>query len=184
MSTGKIEVWISVEGDPCRISEIGVDYPHPWVVAVWDCCGRVLKWCGRDYFNLLTSCGHLDIEVPPGCYVLRAAEAMGLSSNGVYGNYWTDHAVVTVGCGEEACVRLVAPSAHNCGWGWTHVLGGLRALGVVPAELVDEAIRANRAVVERLPRSDFEYATEEAMLQLVREAEKGKGQPTDPGKAG
>jgi hypothetical protein len=172
MSTGKIDVWITTEGDPCHVRELGVDYPEPWVVAIWDCCGRVLTWCGRRYFGLQTKCGHLEIEVPPGCYVLRAAEAMWWDTNGVRGNYWTDHAVVQVSCGQEVCVTLVAPSTHNCGWGWLHVLEGLRGVQAVPGDLLDAAIRANRAVVERLPRSDFEYATEESMLQLVREAEK------------
>jgi hypothetical protein len=180
MSTGKIDVWITMEGDPCHIKELGADYPYPWVVAVWDCCGRILKWCGREYFNLRTECGHIEIIVPPGCYVLRAAEAMGANNNGVWGNYWTDHAVVTVGCGQEVCVTLVAPSAHNCGWGWLHVLEGLRAVQAVQGDLIDNAIKANRAVVERLPRSGWDYATEESMLQLIREAEKVK--PNQPPK--
>lgn len=43
--------------------------------------------------------GHIEVRVPPGCYIVTAGV--------VYGNVYTDKAMVLVRCGEEACVNLV-----------------------------------------------------------------------------
>jgi hypothetical protein len=49
---------------------------------------------------------HLEVEVPPGCYIVRAWVCSG--------NLWTDRAMVIVGCGEDACVNLIVPPKENC----------------------------------------------------------------------
>lgn len=49
---------------------------------------------------------HIEVEVPPGCYIVRAWVCSG--------NLWTDRAMVIVGCGEEACVNLIVPPKENC----------------------------------------------------------------------
>jgi len=122
MGVARLNIWITGEGDPCGVSTKPPDPgdPQQWVVAVWECSGRLLNWpCGEgEYFNLPTRCGHLEIEVPPGCYVVRAADSMWMTEAGVAGNHWTDHGVVTACCDETACVTLFAPSAHHCGLGW------------------------------------------------------------------
>jgi|ERR1700681_313578 len=173
MSLGKIDIWVTTAGEPCHISELGVDYPHPWVIAIWDCCGRLLNWCGTEYVGLPTKCGHLEVEVPPGCYVIRGAEAMGKRRGEVWGNYWTDHAVVQVCCGEESCVTLVAPSVHQCGWGWLFAIEKLAATGQIDKQLADQAIRSGRALLDKLPQSDFEKATEKTLYRLSEAAEGG-----------
>ena len=176
MSTGKIEIWITLEGDPCRINEQPPHVAGPWLVAVWDCSGRILEWCGRRFFALPADCGHLEIEVPPGRYILRAAEGMWWAPR-IPGNHWTDHGVVTVGCGQTVCVTLFAPSAHGCGFGWIHVLEGLRASQMIPGDLAEDAIKANRAVIERVARSNFDIATQDTLVQLLRKAEEIKAGP-------
>ena len=105
MSTGKIEVWITGVGrNACQVS-----WELPWYVNVRDCCGEPLLWCDRQYQCIAACCGHVDIEVPPGCYVLRAGAFSG-GEKPCTGQLidLTGSAVVTVGCGQEACVTLVS----------------------------------------------------------------------------
>jgi len=49
---------------------------------------------------------HLEVQVPPGCYIVRAWVC--------YGNLWTDRAMAVVGCGDEGCVNLIVPEKENC----------------------------------------------------------------------
>lgn len=49
---------------------------------------------------------HIEVEVPPGCYIVRAWVC--------WGNLWTDRMMVIVRCGEEACVNLIVPRKNNC----------------------------------------------------------------------
>ena len=49
---------------------------------------------------------HIELEVPPGCYIVRAWVC--------WGNLWTDRAMVIVGCGQDACVNLIVPQKVNC----------------------------------------------------------------------
>jgi hypothetical protein len=120
MSTAKVDVWITATGDACRIAT------QEHFVYVLHCNGDVLTWCGKTYSGMLTSCGHLEIEIPPGCYIIGAVESTG----GVtpLGNGLTHIAVVRANCGDEKCVTLFSSSLHLCGT-WlgaainTYVLG-------------------------------------------------------------
>ena len=177
MGLAKLQIWITSEGDPCNISERDEHDNLPWRVAIMHCDGRVLRWCGRDYFNLLARCGHLEVEVPPGCYVIRAADGMALTpTGGVTGNHWSDHAVVTACCDESTCVTLFAPSAHTCGHGFLQVLDRLIAHDRVPREAGEEARRALTAIIERLPRANFDYAALPLMDELLKAAEQPVGE--------
>ncbi|HIH36309.1 MAG TPA: hypothetical protein HA232_00150 [Methanocellales archaeon] len=50
-----------------------------------------------------------ELNVPPGCYILRAHGCiMG------QGNYESDRCMVIVRCGEEICVNLVVPTFAHC----------------------------------------------------------------------
>ncbi|UCC99492.1 MAG: hypothetical protein JSW66_06330 [Phycisphaerales bacterium] len=49
---------------------------------------------------------HIEVNVPPGCYIVRAWVC--------WGNLWTDRAMVIVSCGGEACVNLIVPRKVNC----------------------------------------------------------------------
>ena len=56
-----------------------------------------------DYASVIK---HLEVAVPPGCYIVRAWVC--------YGNLWTDRAMAIVNCGDDACVNLIVPKADNC----------------------------------------------------------------------
>ena len=49
---------------------------------------------------------HLEVDIPPGSYVIRAWVC--------YGNLWTERVMVIVNCGGEACVNLLVPKAEHC----------------------------------------------------------------------
>ncbi len=170
MGMGRINVWITGEGDPCGVSEHPFDNPTPWQVAVWECSGRLLQWCGRTYFGIPARCGHAEIEVPPGRYIVRAAIAM---REGFLGNDWTDHGIVTVGCDESACLTLYAPSAHTCGLGYIRVIGSLMEIGAIDRGIGERAVATLREVVAQLPPTSFEEASEKTMAELVDAAKRG-----------
>jgi hypothetical protein len=66
MSTSKLNVWVSELDEPCRISN------RTWYVTIYTCDGKPLEWCGKRYVVLPARCGHLEVEVPPGCYTISA----------------------------------------------------------------------------------------------------------------
>ena len=190
MGTARINIWITGEGDPCGVSTKPADPgdPQQWGVALWECNGSLLHWdCaeevpGGDYFNLPTRCGHLELEVPPGRYVIRAADSQWMTKSGVAGNHWTDHGVVTVGCDDTACVTLYAPSAHNCGLGWERVLRTLVGREIIPEELARPVLDAMAEIVRLLPATQYERRAEPGELQLVEEALARGAQPNKGGR--
>lgn len=144
-------------------------------MTVWDCCGRILEWSGHSPYSMIPAPdGHVDIDVPPGKYIIRAGQDVYFCCTDLWGNDWTDHGVVTVGCGDTKCVTLYSPSVSHCGWGWLEAVKVLDRARLIPRELAQNAIRAGDALLEHLPGSNFEKATREAMLQLLKGAEKVK----------
>jgi hypothetical protein len=173
MGMSTLQIWITSEGSPCTISERDDHDNTPWQVAVMHCDGRVLTWCGRRYVGLVAPCGHLEIKVPPGCYIIRAGEGMGVDKKGgLTGNHLSDHAVVTACCDESICVMLFAPTLHNCVFGVNAAIDRAVAANVVPAELARPALAALKALAEKLPASDFDKAALPVMNELLAGADK------------
>ena len=88
-------------------------------------------------------CGHLEVEVPPGCYYIRAVAGYNISSDGTYiGNHFTDAAIVTVCCDAHVCVTLFTPSVHHCGPLYSLALGDLAETGRAKgaARMVEKAV--------------------------------------------
>src|SRR4030066_2032834 len=110
MGIAKINIWLSGVADPCGTLK------GDEKVTVFDCKG-ILEWsCGRymlggrwvpvpggKYFNLPAKCGHLEVEVPPGCYWITAGGVYP-SPGLLHFNYATHVGIVQVGCDETACV--------------------------------------------------------------------------------
>lgn len=138
MSTAILNVWITNLGEPCTIAN-DPGLPNPWVVAISHCNGRVLNWsegryrhhredkwilipshtppggtAGWWYDRIPTRDGHVEIEVPPGCYVVRATMHSWFVNGLLYGNWATERAIVQACCGEDVCATLYAPSAIAC----------------------------------------------------------------------
>lgn len=49
---------------------------------------------------------HIEVEVPPGCYMVRAWVCSG--------NLWSDRAMAIVDCGGEECVNLIVAPREGC----------------------------------------------------------------------
>lgn len=176
MGMSTIQIWITEEGSPCTISETHDD--NPWQVAIMGCDGRVLKWCKRTYTGLVTKCGHIEVQVPPGCYVIRGGVGLGVDKKKgtLIGNHLTDHAVVTACCDERVCVTLFAPSLHSCIFGVRAAVDRAVAGNLVAAELARPALAALKALADNVPGSAFDKAALGAMDELLKTADKaGKG---------
>lgn len=133
-------------GDPCKI-----DMQHQWYVHVLHCDGTILDWCDKRYTNLKTKCGHLDIKIPPGCYMVVATWSPARDVGGPptsLGNHISHLAAVRVNCGDHACVTLFPPTFHYCGIWWLTPLRQYVEDGRINRDVGQRAIEAVEAVLE------------------------------------
>src|SRR5215207_10104171 len=149
MSTANLNVWVSALGQPCRIEQ-----QYQWYVHVLHCNGDILTWCDRRYTNLPTKCGHLQVEVPPGCYVVCATWSPGTDAQHL-GNHLTHNAIVQVRCGDHACVNLFTPTLHHCGVWFIQGLQDAARLGQIDADVARRAEDAVQAVLGAAPMDPF-----------------------------
>ena len=183
MSVGKLNIWISDVADPCGT------WKGDGRVTVFDCKG-ILEWpCGcfmapdgnwkpvpgGKYTNLPLRCGHLEVEVPPGCYWVIA----GYVSPGptwVHLNYTTHVGIVGVECGETACVKLYNPTLKLC-WDWFYI--GLRMLTlarsqpILPPDKVKRLGEMAEDLLRPVPTHPIEPVVERIFDDLYKELEKG-----------
>jgi hypothetical protein len=163
MGVGRLNIWISDVADACGTSTLSGR------ATIFDCDG-ILAWpCGRfrtsgtdwqivpqgTYRNLPFRCGHLEAEVPPGCYWVVAG-SVSPGSGFIHLNYTTHVGIVQVGCDEVGCVKLYNPSIRLC-WNW--FLVGARVLAA---------------------RGEFDRQTVERLAKTV-EGELLAGVPLAPG---
>lgn len=150
MSTAKLNVWITRRSDACHI-----DDREPYFVHITDCTGHPLVWCGKTYTFLPAKCGHLEIEIPPGCYTVFATHTnpKGGVARPPFGNLLTHVQVVRANCGDHVCVTLFAPGMWYCGtWFATAVRQYLTAFeqANVDVQLAREAMTAVEKFVAKL----------------------------------
>lgn len=91
MGMARLNVWITKPGQPCTVDS------GNWQVFVLTCDLKPLKWC-KFPPRTPAKCGHADIELPPGCYVVIAV------GDGAI----TCPAVVEACCDHHTCVKLFA----------------------------------------------------------------------------
>ncbi len=153
MSMAKLNVWITRFGDPCHI-----DDKEPYYVYITDCAGNILVWCGKKYAGLPAKCGHLEVDIPPGCYSVFASHSPQGHGIPPFGNRLTHVQVVRANCGDHVCVTLFAPSMWKCGSWFAYAvktqLAGLQA-GRVDVELANRAVAAVDAFLAKLPPDPF-----------------------------
>lgn len=89
MGMAKLNIFVSGIDDPCGLDD------RTWYVTIYDCDGNVLEWCGKRYVVLRAECGHLEVEVPPGCYYIKAVWNFTVVKPGfIYRvNHFTDAAI-------------------------------------------------------------------------------------------
>jgi hypothetical protein len=174
MGFTKINIWFFSDG--CRISEHEPDEgQQSWQVAVMHCDGSPLTWCDEigkppKYVGIPAPCGHAEIEVPPGCYIIRGGESLRIDPHNpkrVLGNHMTDHAVVIACCDEQLCVNLFVPSAHNCVFGVKWVLETGLANNFINAEIGKRALTALTEFQKTLEPSAFDRNAQQVMGGLL-----------------
>ena len=157
MSTATLNVWITNFGDACHI----VDREN-WFVHITDCNGKVLKWCNRKYSFIRTKCGHVEIEIPPGCYSVFAGHSGRGEGVPPFGNRLTHVQVVRANCGDHICVTLFSPSMWHCGTWFAEAvhtqIGRLEAADI-NVGLAKEAVEAVRRFVDVLEPDTFAQNT-------------------------
>jgi len=167
MGLARVNVWVSAIDDPCKIDS------RTWYVTFYHCDGKVLEWCGRRYVVLPARCGHLEVEVPPGCYRINAVWSFQVGAGVIYVNHFTDSAVIQACCDETTCVTLFNPSAHRCGTIFLRAVQDLvaqRAIGPDVARPVQEAIGKLLEFIPR-PMHGAELDMLDEIEKLVREQE-------------
>jgi hypothetical protein len=147
MSTATLNVWITETGDPCHIVGSHPGSDREWFVTIVDCEGKPLVWCGRKYVFIPARCGHLEIEIPPGCYAVFAGHGSGHSGVAPFGNSLTHIQVVRANCGDHVCVTLFSPDLHFCGTWFAHALQ-TQAIAVAAAGGDPKAVKAAVGAIE------------------------------------
>ena len=171
MSTATLNIWITEFSDPCHIMGQHIDPttagPEQWYVHIVDCEGNPLVWCGKRYTYLPAECGHLEVEVPPGCYAIFAGHSPnpGNSVNPelppTFGNRLTHIQVVRANCCDHVCVTLFSPDMWHCGT-WFHealrAQAAVLATAGVEAKLVTAATDAVQAVLDKVKPHTTQFA--------------------------
>lgn len=153
MSTATLNVWITNFGDPCHI----IDTDN-WFVHITDCNGKVLEWCDRKYAFLRAKCGHLEIEVPPGCYAVFAGHSAEGAGVQPFGNRITHVQIVRANCGDHICVTLFSPSGWHCGTWFAEAVEtqiGVLQRADINVELAKAAVHAVREFTDALKPDTF-----------------------------
>lgn len=171
MGMAKLNIWVSDTDDPCAMSN------RTWYVTIYNCDGQALEWCGKKYVVLPAPCGHLEVEVPPGCYRVNAVWSFSFAGGIYYVNHFTDSAVVQACCDQTTCVTLFNPSTHRCGTIFLRAVRDLVAQRAIRPALARQVETAVNALLEQLPRpvKGFELDHLDEIERLVREQE-GRGQ--------
>jgi hypothetical protein len=167
MSTARLNVWVTQVGKPCRI-----DSERTWFVHILHCNGEILEWCGRRYVNLKTECGHLDVEIPPGCYTVVATWSPSHDPNNVptsLGNHISHLSIVRANCGDHVCVTLFPPTFHFCGIWWLTAVADAVKMDALPREVADRAREAVEAALEATEQRIDPFTT--TMQKSLRQAE-------------
>jgi hypothetical protein len=167
MGMARLNIWVSGTDDPCSVDD------KTWYIIIYDCDGRVLEWCDRRYVVLPAKCGHLEVEVPPGCYFIRAVWGYGRKVAGLWGNHFTEATIVQARCEETVCVKLFNPSAHRCGYIYKLAIADMVAAQAIDRELAKRLHEAIDGVLEHIPipEKKFEMGHEEEIARLVKEHE-------------
>jgi hypothetical protein len=192
MSTATLNVWISNLGHPCSIAnDEGAGIPYHWRVAVANCDGQVVNWsegryrlhhedkwipipkhtppggtvAGWWYEMIPTRDGHVEIEVPPGCYTVVGSMHTWFDHGVLYGNWATDRAIVQGCCGDDVCVRLYASSFQPC-----HVILFEFVLPMLVRNKAITAAEGNAAIeaMKKLHKPEQLSPFEKGYLDLLR----------------
>jgi hypothetical protein len=109
MGLATLNVWIGDRDDPCKITP-----EDGWFVVIVNCGRQLVKWC--DLENPTPArCGHAEVALPPGCYIVFAAKSWDVTHGGeLIAKDVTNATQVTVSCHDTACVHLYTSQERIC----------------------------------------------------------------------
>ncbi|MBU1938094.1 hypothetical protein KKG05_11905 [bacterium] len=160
MGMAKLNVWVRSIEHPFM-----PDSRLTWWIDIFVCNWKPLEWCDKTYYEIPTRCGHIEIDIPPGCYIVQARTA----SRGHHG-YYSSITMVIAGCGETACVNLIPLPLSKYGVQYNTALEFQAMIGNIPKELAKKALEANKAVIEHLPKDVFQFE-EEDLKEFMKRTE-------------
>lgn len=165
LGSAELNIWITQIGNPCKIDS------RTWFVNIYDCDGRILEWCGRRYVIKEAKCGHLETEVPPGCYLVNAVWGYWIDPRGViHGNHFTHNAVARACCDETICLTLFNPTDHTCGVIFQLAARDLVAQDILPKNVAERLNAAINEALKYMPRpvKEFELGILEELDELAK----------------
>jgi len=168
MGMAKLNIWVSEVGDPCKMSS------RTWYVNIYNCDGYILEWCQKRYSVLPAKCGHLEVELPPGKYLINAVWGYWIDEKDViHGNHFTHNAIVHAICEKTKCVTLFTPKAHVCGIIFRLALKDLVKQDLIPRAVVKNFDKALEEVLRHIPEpiKPFELGV---LKDIENIAKKGK----------
>ncbi len=169
MGLAKLDIYVSGIDDPCGIDD------RTWYIIIYNCDGSVFQWCRKRYVVLPARCGHLEVEVPPGCYYIKAVWGYTTIKEGQHyrANHFTDAAIVTACCESTLCVKLFNPSLHRCGDIYVKALKDYAVREDLDLRHVDRVAEVVEMVRERAgdPEKLFELGHDDEIAALVAERE-------------
>ena len=171
MGYARLNVWIGDDRtDPCRITS-----RRQAKVFVTYCDHKIVVWCDREQVYE-AQCGHVDIWLPPGCYIVFAE----LPAEEGYPYNRTYPSLVTVDCDNTACVRLYPSTLREL----THNLQTLLAKQQDSWAAVPDLGDKLRELIEAAPRSPrdraYEKLLEEAPTKPAQSSSEPPSAPTPP----
>ena len=175
MGLGVLNVWIHDRIDPCKISN------DTWFVTVAYCSGVAVEWCGTTYSGIQAKCGHVEIRLPPGCYIVfgrRFVFTPGAPFPISIKN--TDRAMVMVECDEKACVHIYTPTDRQHMHRVSSALGSLAPDEGIPRDKVDRLSEALQGVLEHLPKTAGDTAFATLLEEQPKPPESGPKDATSP----
>lgn len=146
MGMAKLNIWVSAVGDPCKASD------KTWYINIYNCDGYILEWCKKRYSVIPAECGHVEVELPPGKYVINAVWGYWIDAHDViHGNHFTHNAIVHAICEKTTCVTLFTPKAHICGTIFMLAMADLVRQDLIPKLAVNNLEKAMGEVLRHLP---------------------------------
>ena len=109
MGMAKLDIWVRDKNcKPFRIEQPGQgefgDY-----VEIYDCQGnRIQRW------YLPKGIAHMEVEVPPGCYIVGGHICEPPTHLQEYINEYADRTMVIASCKQEVCVNLIVHPLKHC----------------------------------------------------------------------
>lgn len=170
MGLARLNVWFAALDHPFKkVAEPNVPIMK---VNVYDMDGP-FRWCGKTYLGLEAKCGHIEIQLPPGCYLVAGT----VNAPWDYPNYDTDLVKVDLCCDDHACITLIPHHLHSCVWWTLTALQTHHKLGTagLPAQDVNAAITALARLAPQIPKPRFAtelFDPEGIQRQLLDDAQR------------